>query len=488
MTLDVDKISKHFGNVYANNNVSLSIDSGEIHGLLGENGAGKSTLVKILSGFFEKEAGEIRLNDQLLDLSSPKDSIKCGIGILHQEPMVFLPFSVLDNFLIGSTDQFFAPRKEALKQFQEICNKFDFELDPDTPVSLLTIGQRQQLEIARLLWLDPKVLIFDEPTNAISPAQREKLFATIRQLSTEGMLVIFVSHKLEEVAAICDSVTVLRKGKVAGSKKLPCPESELIELMFGKLFPSKEIKDIQKGGIQLTASNLKSIEGRESIEITNFEIRQSEIVGIAGIEGAGQRTFLRAIAGRNSPESGTIISGRTLLNGTAYHQRLEKGLYYMPADRLGEGLISELTITEHIALVENKKKNQIIDWEMYYLRAAELIAQFQIQGTPESKAESLSGGNQQRLMFALMPTDADTILLEHPTRGLDIESADWIWNQLLDMRSDDCSIIFSSSDFEELLSYSDRIIVCFAGRIVGEFERNEFNPEHIALLMSGSQI
>ena len=160
----------------------------------------------------------------------------------------------------------------------------------------------------------------------------------------------------------------------------------------------------------------------------------------------------------------------------------------MPADRLGEGLISELTITEHIALVENKKRNQIIDWEMSYLRATELISHFQIQGTPESKAESLSGGNQQRLMFALMPTDADTILLEHPTRGLDIESADWIWNQLLDMRSDDCSIIFSSSDFEELLSYSDKIIVCFAGRIVGEFEKSEFNPAHIASLMSGSQI
>ena len=488
MTLEIDKISKHFGNVYANNNVSLSIDSGEIHGLLGENGAGKSTLVKILSGFFEKEAGEIRLDGQLLDLSSPKDSINCGIGILHQEPMVFLPFSVLDNFLIGSTDQFLAPRKQALKQLQEICNKFDFELDPDAPVSLLTIGQRQQLEIARLLWLDPKVLIFDEPTNAISPVQREKLFTTIRQLAADGMLVIFVSHKLDEIAAICDSVTVLRKGEVAGSKKLPCSESELIELMFGKLFPSKKIETPQKGGIQLTVSNLKSIEDRESIEVANFEIRQSEIVGIAGIEGAGQRTFLRAIAGRNSPESGTNISGRNLLDGTNYHQRLEKGLYYMPADRLGEGLISELTITEHIALVENKKRNQIIDWEMSYLRATELISHFQIQGTPESKAESLSGGNQQRLMFALMPTDADTILLEHPTRGLDIESADWIWNQLLDMRSDDCSIIFSSSDFEELLSYSDKIIVCFAGRIVGEFEKSEFNPAHIASLMSGSQI
>tara|TARA_B100000029_G_scaffold512803_1_gene610475 strand:+ start:3039 stop:4505 length:1467 start_codon:yes stop_codon:yes gene_type:complete len=488
MTLEIDKVSKHFGNVYANNNVSLSIGSGEIHGLLGENGAGKSTLVKILSGFFEKEAGEIRLDGQLLDLSSPKDSIDYGIGILHQEPMVFLPFSVLDNFLIGSTDQFVTPRKEALKQFQQICHKFDFDLDPEISVSLLTIGQRQQLEIARLLWLDPKVLIFDEPTNAISPVQREKLFTTIRQLATEGMLVIFVSHKLEEIAAICDSVTVLRKGEVAGSKKLPCPESELIELMFGKIFPSKKVEDIQKGGIQLTISNLKSTEGREYIEIANFQIRQSEIVGIAGIEGAGQRTFLRAIAGRNSPESGTIVLGQNLLDKTNYHQRLEDGMYYMPADRLGEGLVSELTITEHIALVESKKKNQIIDWEMSYLRANELITQFQIQGTPESKAESLSGGNQQRLMFALMPRDANIILLEHPTRGLDIESADWIWNQLLDMRSDDCSIIFSSSDFEELLSYSDKIIVCFAGQIAGEFEKNEFNPEHIASLMSGIQI
>jgi len=488
MTLELDRINKHFGDIFANNNVSLSIDFGEIHGLLGENGAGKSTLVKILSGFFEKEAGEIKLDGQSLNFNSPKDSIDCGIGILHQEPMVFLPFSVLDNFLIGSTDQFLLPRKNALNQFKEICTKFDFDLDPDDPVSSLTIGQRQQLEISRLLWLDPRVLIFDEPTNAISPMQREKLFTTIRQLAAEGMSVIFVSHKLEEIASICDSVTVLRKGKVAGSKRLPCPENELIELMFGKSFPSKEIQNVQKGGIQLSVSKLKSIEDHESIEVTTFEIRQGEIVGIAGIEGAGQKTFLRAIAGRNSPESGIIILGQNLLTGSNYHQRQEKGLYYMPADRLGEGLISGLTITEHIALVDSQNRNQIIDWPLNYLRANELIAQFQIQGTPESKPESLSGGNQQRLMFALMPIDAGTILLEHPTRGLDIESANWIWSQLLNMRKNDCSIIFSSSDFEELLSYSDRIIVCFSGQIVGEFEKGNFNPEHIISLMSGAKI
>jgi general nucleoside transport system ATP-binding protein len=484
VALELHDIRKSFGELRANDGVSLTIAAGRIFGMLGENGAGKSTLMKILSGYLSADSGQIVLDGKRLDLASPKDAIDAGVGMLHQDPLVFLPFSVVDNLLLGAPGRI--DRSDGVRALAEARERFGFSLDPDTPARNLTVGERQQLEIARLLRLGARVLIFDEPTTGISADQRTTLFATLRSLASEGMTVIFVSHKLEEVEEICQEVAVMRRGRVVGAAAMPCPVDQLVEMMFGKVLVEPEPVPVDPGSPVLRLDGVTVTDRGLSTSDLTLTVRQGEVLGLAGLEGSGQRTFLRACAGLLQPDRGRIVVGDRELTGTSYADFLRAGVHFMPAGRLEEGLLPGVTIAEHVALAMDG--GFAVDWDGVTKEAERRIERFSIRGTPASTADSLSGGNQQRLLLALTPPDVRLLLMEHPTRGLDIESADWVWTQLQERRRQGTAIVFASADLDELLRYSDRILVFFSGRVLRELDARATTGEDLGRLIGGKEL
>jgi len=484
MSLELRDIHKHFGPVRANDGVTLRVEAGELHGLLGENGAGKSTLMKVLSGFIEPDSGTITLDGDELTMRSPRDAIAAGIGMLHQDPLVFLPFSVLDNFVLGSPP---VARDEARAELERLASSFGFSFDPDATARSLTVGERQQLEIVRLLWLGAKVLILDEPTTGISATQQELLFSTLRRLAAEGMIVIFVSHKLEEVEALCDRVTVMRRGQTVGEATLPVPISTLVEMMFGQAVPVAGRPPGDLGPVALYLEHVSVADRLTALDDLTLQVRSGEVIGLAGLEGSGQRTLLRACAGLLRVTGGTITVGDRDVSARSFHQRLAAGLHYLPAGRLEEGLIRGLTITEHFQLV-SRSGGLVVPWADARTDADERIARHAIKGTADTTAEALSGGNQQRLLLAMVPPDVKVLLMEHPTRGLDIASADWVWTQLLDRVTAGTAVIFASADLDELLRYSDRIVVFFGGRVLTIVDAATTDADRLGHLIGGKDV
>ncbi|OFW78231.1 MAG: hypothetical protein A2Z48_01215 [Actinobacteria bacterium RBG_19FT_COMBO_70_19] len=487
MSLELRDIHKSFGSVRANDGVSLTIEAGTLHGLLGENGAGKSTLMKVLSGFISADSGDVFLGGTRLELSSPRDGIEAGIGMLHQDPLVFLPFTVLDNFLLGSPGGARIDRGAGAGALRETCDRFGFTFDPGAPARSLTVGERQQLEIARLLWLGARVLILDEPTTGISATQRTTLFEVLRSLADEGMIVVFVSHKLEEVEELCERVTVMRRGTVVGEAEMPCPAERLVEMMFGRVFTEAELTRSPLGEPMLELDRATLRERALTTSELSVSVRRGEVVGLAGLEGSGQRTLLRAAVGLLEPVSGSVRIGGRDLTGHGYREFLEAGVHYLPAGRLEEGLVSGLTVAEHF-LLAGGATGYFIDRGDARRQAETKIADHSIVGTPESTAEALSGGNQQRLLLAMTPPDVRLLLMEHPTRGLDIESADWVWTRLLERREQGTAIVFASADLDELLRYSDRIVVFFSGEVLKILDARESTGEELGHLIGGKEL
>ncbi len=486
MSLELRDIHKRFGPVRANDGVSLEVDAGAPHGLLGENGAGKSTLMKIVSGYFRADAGEIVLDGNRLAMSSARDAIRAGIGMLHQDPLVFLPMSVLDNFVLGREGTR-PTRRGAAEELEELAGRFDFSFDPGASARSLTVGERQQLEIVRLLSLGTRVLILDEPTTGISAIQRDKLFEALRALAGEGMIVIFVSHKLEEVEELCERVTVMRAGRVVGEAEMPCPADRLVELMFGQVLATPERPAVEHGAPALELDAVELRHPGASGRPLSLTVREGEVIGLAGLEGSGQREFLRSCAGLLEPAAGRVrLAGRDLTD-RGYRDRLAAGVHYLPAGRLEEGLIAGLTITEHFVLTRAEEE-RFIDWGEARRQAAGKIADNFIRGVPTSTADALSGGNQQRLLLAMMPARIRLLLMEHPTRGLDIESADWVWTKLLERLGAGTAIVFASADLDELLRYSDRILVFFAGAVLKAVDARATSGEELGHLIGGKEL
>ena len=482
MRVELRDIHKSFGPVRADDGISLTAEAGSVHGLLGENGAGKSTLMKILSGFTAPDRGQILLDGAPVRIASPAEALRLGIGMLHQDPLDFPTLSVLDNFLMGRPDlplSYSSPRsalrhghglagllpdrRGARDALRALAAQFAFSLDPDGPCAGLSVGERQQLEILRLLWLGVRVLILDEPTTAISEPQRVKLFAALRTMAGGGKVVFFVSHKLQEVLALCDAVTVLRAGRVAGDVAAPCDPRRLVELMFGRALPHAPRTGITLGSPVLELAAITIDDARSPIARVSLRVRAGEAIGLAGLEGSGQRLFLQACAGLIPPAEGRVsVAGRDL-TGRPYREFLASGVAYVPAGRLGEALIPGLTVAEHLALAE--RPGVFVDWRAASRAAGQRIREFDIRGTPRTPVQELSGGNQQRVLLALLPQQIAVLLMEHPTRGLDVESAQSIWSHVLERRRRGTAVLFSSSDLDELLERSDRILVFFSGRV-----------------------
>jgi simple sugar transport system ATP-binding protein len=484
MKVELKDIHKRFGPVYANKAINLTFSTGKIHGILGENGAGKSTLMKILSGFFQGDRGEILLDGKPVIIRSPADAIQHGIGMLHQDPLDFPPMSVLDNFILGAPTGVFPSRSKVCKEFQDLSKQFDFEIDPDNYVDSLTVGERQQLEILRLLWLGVEVLILDEPTTGISASQKEKLFVTLKKLASDGKTIVFVSHKLEDVGEVCDKVAVLRAGEVVGKMNPPFNNEKLVSLMFGKLvlktLPVKE----EPGECVLEIGDVGLEDYRLKIRAINLKVCRGEVLGLAGMEGSGQSLFLRACAGLLRPVSGDILIHAKKMTGKNYLEFVNQKIAYLPAARLEEGLVPGLTLSEHFSLSE-EEHGLFIDEDHALSVTNKRIQEYNIHGRANSPVESLSGGNQQRALLALMKTPLNLLLLEHPTRGLDIESTIYIWSKLRARCKEGTAIIFISSDLEELLTYSDRILVFFSGQISPSMDSTSTSVENLGELIGG---
>ncbi len=484
MDVKFQNISKNFGSVKALTDVTLTAHSGTIHGLIGENGAGKSTLMKILTGYQSKSGGKILIDDSEIQLNDPRQASKHGIGMLYQEPMDFTPLTVLENFSLGSPYQ---GRRELRFSLETLTIRFGFHLDPDRLVEQLTVGERQQIELLRLIHCKTRILILDEPTTGISPAQKEALFPALQQLAADGMNILLVSHKLEEVASLCNEVTVLRHGRITHHAHAPFHFPELLTAMFGSVPEQKDKTHCRtQGSSILLFDNVEATGERQGLQHCVVTVNEGEVIGLAGLDGAGQSTFLRLAAGLAIPNKGNVHLFNTTLPKTNRASQLAQKLdvSFLPADRLEEALFADMSLSDHFSLRgrqnsfwRSRKKSQTL--------AKNGIKEFSIKGNPEDTAQDLSGGNQQRLLLALLNPHSRLVLLENPTRGLDIRSGQWVWHYLLNTLSPKTAILFSSPELDEILHYSDRIIVFHDGEIVMDKAVNETSHNAVAAAMTG---
>jgi simple sugar transport system ATP-binding protein len=386
--------------------------------------------------------------------------------------------------LIGESGGLIPNRRQVRKSFEELQSRFKFKIDPDAYVDSLTVGERQQLEILRLLWRGARVLILDEPTTGISASQKELLFATLKKLAKEDVTIIFVSHKLEDVEGLCHQVAVFRQGKNVGNVKPPYKSDQLVTLMFGRPIDPAKRMDMCSSDELLKITDLAVEDYRLHVSGINLSVCRGEVIGLAGMEGSGQRLFLQACAGLRRTVGGKIVISNQDFTGRPYHYFMKNRVAYVPASRLEDGLVSGLTLTEHF-LLANEDHSMFIDRKKAVGTAANKIKEFSIKGTPEIRVEQLSGGNQQRALLALMKEPLKLLLLEHPTRGLDIESTMWIWGKLKERCKHGTAIIFISSDLDEVLTYSDSVIVFYGGKTSKPLKASETEVHQLGQLIGG---
>ncbi len=485
MRVELQDIRKYFGPVKANDGISMTLEEGRIYALVGENGAGKSTLMKILSGYQPPTSGQILLDGVPVDFHSPADALFKGVGMLYQDPLDMPPFRVIDNYLLGRNDQMRLDYKSARAELEGLATRYGFELDVRAFIDTLSLGERQQLEMVRLLAGGAQFLILDEPTTGISAEQKDILFDSIRTLAfQENKTIILVSHKLEEIQDLCGHAFVLRRGELVGETELPCPNEDLVEMMFGQV-PVRNVRPPFEVGDSVLSLQDVSVETyRLAIHGVNLDVRQGEVFGFAGLEGSGQRLVMQACAGLEKVTGGRIILNGEDVTDWGYHRMQDFGMAYMAAGRLEEGLVAGLTLTEHLVLVQ-PEPSFIIDWPEAREDMTERIKTYQIVGTPDTTADALSGGNQQRLMFSLLNDPLKLLLLEHPTRGLDVRSTDYTWELLYQRRQQGTAILFISADLDEVIDRSDRIAVFSGGIMSRVLNANETTAEELGYLIGG---
>ena len=485
MDLELRDIHKHYGTVHANRGIHMRVASGTIHGILGENGAGKSTLMKVLSGYAARTSGDIFLDGRAVDTTTPAQANRLGIGMLYQDPLDFPSLTVLDNFSLGRPNRGGGLNRRALaEELTRLCRDFDFDLEPERSLEQLTVGERQQLELLRLLSLEVKLLILDEPTTGISTPQKEKLFGALRRLAAAGMTLLLVSHKLEDIESLCHAVTVLRQGRVSGEMTAPFQLDELVNLMFGTIPAPPPRGAVASGEPVLLLHEATARGDRAGLGNCTVSVRRGQMVGLAGLEGSGQGVFLRLAAGLAKPVRGSLTVLGTQLKPGDHHGFRDAGVVFVPTARLDEGLVGSLTIAEHCALTEPHPSFRI-DWQGAANTAAQRIARFRIQGSADTPAALLSGGNQQRLLLSLMPARPRLLLLEQPTRGLDLEPARWIWAQLRALCADAATIVFSSAELDEIMAFADRVLVFYNGSLVRDLDTRDSDLDDLARAIAG---
>ena len=497
LVLEMVGIRKEFPGVVANDGVSFDVRRGEVHALLGENGAGKSTLMNILYGLYRPDGGEIRLGAKPVSFSSAREAIEAGIGMVHQHFMLIPVMTVAENIVLGTEpvrEGIFLDEAAADKRVADMAQTFHFAVDPEALVEDISVGQQQRVEIMKALYRNADLLILDEPTAVLTPQEASDLFEILRTLRREGISIIFISHKLNEVLEIADRITVLRRGKTIETvSRASATEASLARAMVGReVLLRVEKEAAQPGDVLLAVQDLHVRDDRqiEKVRGVSFDVRAGEIVGIAGVDGNGQTELVDALTGLQRIESGTVsVAGRKLSHPDA-RTALDAGIGHIPEDRRRRGLVLEFSIAENIALHDYAKPPDArFGWlfpRRMVDRARTLIREFDVRGGgPFTRAGGLSGGNQQKLVAAReIARDPKVLIAAQPTRGLDVGAIEYLHRRLVTERDEGRAILLVSLELDEILSLSDRVLVMYEGEIVGE-HTGEVSEEEIGLEMLG---
>ena len=496
--LEMRNISKAFNGVYANEDISLSVEKGEIHALLGENGAGKTTLMNILFGLYTADSGEILLRGKSVHFRSPKEAIASGIGMVQQHFSLVNRMTVLDNVILNLDGNSFVLNRAASKaRLLELAGRYGLKVDPDTLVSDLTVGERQRVEIIKALYRNAEILILDEPTGVLTPQETAHFFDVLRNLKNEGYGIIIITHRMSEILAISDRVTILRDGKKAAD--LVTAETNAAELsnyMIGRKLSEERLIADTPGTEPLLELRDAAVHHKhgKSFAPARLSVMKGEILGIAGVEGNGQKDLAELITGIRKLSSGSILFEGEDISRLSVRDRYRKGICYISDDRQNDSLVTDMSITENLVLrdfgAEPFSKKGIINRSALLKNASDKMARYQIRASgrtgPATPVRLLSGGNQQKLIIAReLADDAKLIVASQPTRGLDIGATEFVRSMLAEERNAGKSVILISADLEEILSLSDRIAVLFGGRIVGILTHSEATVQKLGLLMGG---
>jgi general nucleoside transport system ATP-binding protein len=501
--VDMRHITKKFPLVLANDDVNFTVQQGEIHALVGENGAGKSTLVNILYGLLRPDKGTILISGQGVHLSDPGDAIRLGIGMVHQHFMLIPPFTVAENVVLGREPSFagIVDKSRANQIVRELSEQYGLKVDPTAKVETLSVGIEQRIEIIKVLYRGAEILILDEPTAVLTPQEVDELFEIMRSLKDQGKTIIFITHKLQEVMAVSDAVTVMRRGKVIGTVCIQdTSRQEIATMMVGRqvLFRIQRTQ-ADPGKIALTVRDLNALNNKNlpALRDISFAVRQGEILGIAGVEGNGQSELVEVLTGLRRAQSGRVeLNGHVITNCTPRMIR-EKGTCHIPEDRHRRGLVLDFSVAQNMVLGIHYRapyvRNVLLDViNLAPIRdkAKRLLQEFDIRPSDqENPAGNLSGGNQQKVIVAReFDQNPKLLIAAQPTRGIDVGSIEFIHQRLLQARDNGKAVLLISADLEEILSLSDRIAVMYEGRIAGILDPAEATEARLGLMMTGGGI
>jgi simple sugar transport system ATP-binding protein len=495
--LELRGITKRFGALTANDAIDLVVEPGEIHALLGENGAGKSTLMNVLYGLYQPDEGEILVDDQPVKFHGPGDAMAAGIGMVHQHFMLIPVFTVAENVELGHerTSRFgFLDRRRARREVEEVSERYGLQVPADVLVQDLPVGVQQRVEIVKALVRDANVLILDEPTAVLTPQETDDLMEVMRTLKAAGTSIVFITHKLREVKAVADRITVIRRGKVIGEASPSASAAELASMMVGRPVSLDIDKDPAEPGAEVVGvQDLRIVDdsGQVVVEDVSFSVRAGEIYALAGVQGNGQTELTEALVGLTRVESGRITSdGRDVTRSTT-DDILDNGVGYVPEDRMHDGLVSSFTVAENLVLdlYDNQPYAKGLNLDLGLIRrhAEEKVAEFDVRTeSVDAPASTLSGGNQQKVVLAReMSRPLKLLVVAQPTRGLDVGSMEFVHRRIVAERDNGAAVIVVSSELDEVLGLADRIGVMYRGRIIGEVPGGT-DPEEIGLLMAGN--
>jgi len=499
--IEMNNITKRFGDFKAVDDVTLKVERGEIHALLGENGAGKSTLMSVLFGLYTPEAGEIIIDKKKVKINNPNDANDLGIGMVHQHFKLVHNFTVLESIVLGKEDTIngFLKMDEARKKVEKLSDRYKLKIDPDAYISDITVGMQQRVEILKMLYRDNDILIFDEPTAVLTQQEIEELMKIMRELTEEGKSIIFITHKLNEIKEAADRCTVLRKGKYIGTVDVKTTSKEqMSEMMVGrKVSFIIEKSDVKNLSPVLEVKNMtitNKFTKKSVVKNVSFDVKKGEILCIAGIDGNGQSELVQGITGLMAINSGHIfLNGKDITKKSIRHKCIE-GIAHIPEDRQRYGLVLDYSLKENAVLQTyyqtRFQKNGVIKFEAVRNYAKKLISQYDIRSSQgeDSIVRGMSGGNQQKLIVAReIDRNPEIVIAVQPTRGLDVGAIEYIHNQLLSQREDGKAVLLVSFDLDEVMNVSDRILVMFEGEIVGDLNPKNTTVQELGLYMSGSK-
>ncbi|MDC7223077.1 MAG: ABC transporter ATP-binding protein [Spirochaetales bacterium] len=496
-TVEMRGIGKSFVGVRANNNVNLSVKAGDVLGLLGENGAGKTTLMNILYGLYQPDQGEVLINGKAVHVKTPRESMHLGIGMIHQHFMLIQKHTVLDNIILGFDDlPFFFPQKIMRKKIEEFSDRYGLRINPDKYVWELSAGEQQRVEIIKALLHKADLLIMDEPTSVLTPAEAEELFAILRRLSEEGHTSILISHKLEEITSVCNRVLVMRKGEVTGEADIKdVDEKTLATMMVGREISLSYPKgDLEPGEAVLEVKdlNVNSDQERPIVNDLSFAVHKNEIMGIAGVSGNGQREMVEAVTGLRKTLRGEVrLKGENITNKSARYIN-DKGITHVPEERIKFGTVANLLLLENSVLKQHHTHPFSVRNLMHYptirQHAKQLIEDFRVDAPGiNTPIKNLSGGNMQKLILGReISAQPDLLIAAHPTYGLDVGAADYIRRRLIKCRDEGGAVLLVSEDLEELFQVCDRVAVMFEGRFMGIVDPADCDMGDVGLMMAGS--